>query len=136
MELWSIASVDELLIAIRNYDRILRLTPPRSGVVREHTRRTPDTWLPDALKRLYNHRCQICVHDFVPRYGIPYADTRIIEKARGSSPVSTDLAVLCPNHTAIIGAADAAFDRRRLEFRYPNGLVEKLTLRDHLLLAS
>jgi hypothetical protein len=50
--------------------------------------------------------------------------------------MSTDLAVLCPNHHAIIGATRATFDRRGLEFRYPNGLVEKLTLRDHLLLAS
>jgi hypothetical protein len=133
VELWSVASVDDLLTAIRNYDKVIRLAPPRHGVVREHTRRIPDTWMPDALKRLYNHRCQICVHDFEPRYGVPYADTRALSKETRSIAVSTDLAVLCPNHSAIIGAANADFDRRSLEFRYPNGLVEKLMLRDHLL---
>lgn len=135
VELWSVASVDELLTAIRNYDRVLRLGPQRTDAVREHDRRRADPWLPDALKRLYNHRCQICVHDFEPRYGVPYADTRCLRKMDGA-PASTDLAVLCPNHSAIVGATDAVFDRRGLEFRYPNGLVEKLMLRDHLLSAS
>jgi hypothetical protein len=133
VELWSVASVDDLLAAIRNYDRVTRLAPRRYGMVREHRRLAPDTWMPDALKRLYNHRCQICVHDFEPRYGVPYADTLILEKRKNTPPVSTDIAVLCPNHNAIIGAASAVFDRRRLEFRFPNGLVEKVALRDHLL---
>jgi hypothetical protein len=136
VDLWSVASVDELLIAIRNYDRVLRLAPLRPSTVLEHSRHVGDPWLPDALKRLYNHRCQICVHDFEPRYGVPYADTRRLQKRLDGAPMSTDLAVLCPNHSAIVGATDAVFDRRKLEFQYPNGLAEKLTLRDHLLLAS
>lgn len=137
VELWSVASVDDLLRAIRNYDRVLELAPERTMAVREHSRRVPDTWLPDALKRFYNHRCQVCVHDFEPRYGVPYADTRILdERARGAAPQSRDLVVLCPNHRAIIGAAGAVFDRRRLTFRFPNGLVEQVTLRDHLLLGG
>lgn len=134
-DLWSVASVDELLAAIRNYDRVLRWGPQRVDAVREHERRRMDPWLPDALKRLYNHRCQICVHDFEPRYGIPYADTRRIREGDGT-PGSMDLAVLCPNHYAIVGATGAVFDRRGLEFHYPNGLVEKLMLRDHLLSTS
>jgi hypothetical protein len=135
VDLWSVASVDELLRAIRNYDQILRLTPPRTGRVAKHTRRIADPWLPDALKRFYNHRCQVCLHDFEPRYGVPYADTRVIERHADRPPASRDIVVLCPNHTAIVGAADAKFDRRTLAFAYPNGLVEKLTLRDHLLTA-
>lgn len=135
-DLWSVASVDELLTAIRNHDKVLRLSPPRYTTVREHNRQTQDAWMPDALKRLYDHRCQICVHDFEPRYGVPYANTRTIGGEGRSQAVSTDLVVLCPNHNAILGAANATFTRKHLEFRYPNGLVEKLTLRDHLLLTS
>ena len=135
-DLWSVAGVDELLMAIRNYDKLLRLRPHAPLQVREHERIPADSWLPDALKRLYNHRCQVCVHDFEPRYGVPYADTLRLSRERKEVPASTDLAVLCPNHRAIIGAANAVFDRRQLEFRFPNGLVEKVTLRDHLLLAS
>jgi hypothetical protein len=132
-ELWNVASVEELLRTIRNYDQVLRLSPIRHSEVREHTRRVPDPWLPDALKRFYNHRCQVCVHDFEPRYGLPYADVRIVERRPGSPPVSRDIVVLCPNHNAIVGATEARFDRRELAFRFPNGLIERVTLRDHLL---
>lgn len=136
VELWSVASVEELLRTIRNYDEIVRLAPLQTSRVREHVRRIPDTWLPDALKRFYNHRCQVCLQDFEPRYGVPYADThRLPDAGTGATPRSTDLLVVCPNHHAIIGAANASFDRRSLSFRYPNGLVEKVTLRDHLLVA-
>jgi hypothetical protein len=134
VDLWSVASVDELLRAIRNYDEVLRLSPARTTAVREHRRRTSDPWLPDALKRFYNHRCQICLHDFEPRYGLAYADTRVLPGVEAAeTPRSRDLVVVCPNHDAIIGAANASFDRRSLAFEYPNGLVEKVTLRDHLL---
>jgi hypothetical protein len=136
VELWSVASVDELLVAIHNYDKVIRLAPRPVTYVREHVRQVGDSWMPDALKRLYNHRCQICVHDFEPRYGVPYADTTRLDSSPDAAPLSTDIAVLCPNHTAIITETSASFHRGRLEFRYPNGLVEPLTLRDHLLLRS
>jgi hypothetical protein len=135
VDLWSVASVEELLRAIRNYDRVLRLAPEKRTLVEEHGRRIADPWLPDALKRFYNHRCQVCLNDFEPRYGVPYADTRVVSSTSGRAPVSTDVVVLCPNHSAIIRAAEAGFDRRSLAFSYPNGLVEKVTLRDHLLSA-
>jgi predicted restriction endonuclease len=125
--------VTDLLRAIRNYDQIVRLSPPHLAKVRAHDRRVPDPWLPDTLKRFYNHRCQICTHDFEPRYGVPFADTRQIKRTAGRRPVSEDLVVVCPNHNAIIGATEARFDRRSLAFEYPNGLTERLVLREHLL---
>jgi hypothetical protein len=134
-DLWSVASVSELLQTIRNHDQVVRLSPRRATTVREHERRYSDTWLPDTLKRFYNHRCQICVHDFEPRYGTSYADVRVISTHAHAAPLSTDVLVLCPNHNAIIGAASAAFDRRALVFTYPNGLEEPLVLREHLLVA-
>lgn len=134
-DLWSVASVEELLRTIRNYDEVLRLAPVRTTQVREHRRRLRDPWLSDVLKRFYNHRCQVCVHDFEPRYGTPYADTRIVNVQTQQAPISRDVIVLCPNHNAIVGATEAHFDRRALAFEFPNGLVERLTLRDHLLVA-
>jgi hypothetical protein len=133
-DLPSLADVPSLLAAIRNYDTVVRLSPLRTTRVREHERRLLDPWLGDTLKTLYEHRCQICVHDFKPQYGVPYADTRFIRPlGEGGEPVSRNLVVLCPNHNAIVGLTQADFDPRGLAFRYPNGLVEKLTLRDHLL---
>jgi len=129
-----LAPVDQLLAAIRNYDMVVRLSPIRTTRVTEHDRRLRDPWLGDALKTLYEHRCQICVHDFKPRYGVPYADTRfILAIEKGGEPISRNTIVLCPNHNAIIAAAQAVFERSALAYRFPNGLVEKITLRDHLL---
>jgi hypothetical protein len=41
--------------------------------------------------------------------------------------------VVCPNHDAIIRVAAAKYDDRALAFQFPNGLIEKIDLRDHLL---
>ena len=132
--LTAFAGVIPLLRAIKNYDTIARLSPPRVASVREHDRRVADPWLSDALKSLYDHKCQVCVHDFKPRYGVPYADTRFLARPGGPEQlVSNNLVVVCPNHRAIIGAANAKFDESAMAFTYPNGLVEKLLLRDHLL---
>lgn len=133
-ELGARAGVRGLLAAIRNYDTVTRLAPVRLTSVREHGRRLSDPWLGDALKQLYEHRCQICLHDFCPRYGVPFADTRFVtDPDRGGQVVSHNVVVLCPNHDAIIGAAGATFDWAHMAWLYPNGLIEKLTLRDHLL---
>lgn len=127
-------TVHELLSAIRNHDLITRLSPTTTLLVREHEKRKPDPWLGNALKTLYEHRCQICTNDFRPRYSTAYADTRIIRSVQPEhEPLSKDLLVLCPNHNAIIGASKATFDFDKLLFTYPNGLVEKLMLRDHLV---
>lgn len=133
-ELDAVMSIDTLLATIRNYDKVVHLSPVRATRVAEHKRRLGDPWLGDALKTLYDHRCQVCTHDFKPRYGIPYADTRFIDPIEsGGVPVSKNVVVLCPNHNAIVGASGAEFRRCEYAFRFPNGLVEKLILRDHLI---
>lgn len=130
-----IASPRALLQAIRNYDTVIRLTPRKLSIVAEHQRRLGDPWPGDALKTLYDHKCQVCTHDFKPRYGMPHADTRFINPpARGGSLESRNRLVVCPNHNAIISATNAAFDDVQLAFSYPNGLVERLMLRDHLII--
>jgi hypothetical protein len=129
-----LASVQDLLNAIRNYDRVVELAPPQTIRVREHMRRSSDPWLTDALKVYYEHRCQICLHDFKPKYGVPFADTVFLEEPKhDTATVSRNLLVTCPNHAAIVGAAKPEFDPRALAFRFPNGVVEKVMLRDHLL---
>lgn len=133
-QLAEIANAHELLTAIRNFDRVVRLSAPRTTRVSEHERRLRDPWLGNALKVLYDHRCQICTHDFKPRYDVAYADTHLIKAIEeGGEPISSNVLVLCPNHNAIIGAARAGFDHDRLAFFYANGLTERLLLRDHLL---
>jgi hypothetical protein len=131
--LFELTSVEGLLSAIRNHDRIVTLEPQAREEVHEHARHRNDPWLGNALKELYDHHCQICLNDFKPRYGIPYADTLFLRSLdQGGLPVSRNLIVICPNHRAIIGAAHANYRPRDMAFHYPNGLVEKVRLRDHL----
>jgi hypothetical protein len=129
-----VASVQELLSAIRNHDRVVQLAPVQTTRVREHERRVNDPWLSDTLKLYYEHRCQICLHDFKPKYGVPFADTLFLRTLeQGGTPISRNILVVCPNHGAIIGITRPEFDLRALVFRYSNGLVEKVMLRDHFL---
>lgn len=129
-----VTGIRELLQTIKNHDLVALLAPARRTRVSEHERRLADPWLGDALKVLYDHRCQVCTHTFRPRYGVPYADTRFIQPiAEGGEAVSRNVVVVCPNHNAIIGAARAMFDTSSLAFSFPNGLREPLMLRDHLL---
>lgn len=129
-----LTSVHALLIAIRNYDTVVRLAPVRTTRVKEHERRLQDPWLPNALKVLYEHKCQVCTHDFTARYDTPYADTRFIQAIEdGGEPVSKNVVVLCPNHDKIIQVTRATFDRNALAFTFPNGLRERLLLREHLV---
>lgn len=44
--------------------------------------------------------------------------------------------LVCPNHHAAIHRDDAIFDYRTHEYRFTNGLVERLALNEHLPLAS
>jgi hypothetical protein len=126
--------VHEFLQTIRNHDLVVRLSPVRHTRVSEHDRSLSDPWLGDALKVLYDHRCQVCTHDFKPRYGVPFADTRFLQGLKdGGEAVSRNVVVLCPNHNAIIGATKARFDLKSFAFAFPNGLQERLLLRDHLL---
>lgn len=123
-----------ILQAIRNYDVVLRLTPERTAQVGSYRRTVRDPWPADALKTLYGHRCQVCTQDFLPRYGIPYADVRFIQPIdSGGSLQSSNRLVVCPNHNAILGITRAILDFKTLSFEYPNNLRERLLLTDHLV---
>jgi hypothetical protein len=130
----AIANPRTLLQAIHNYDTVIRLTPNHSVRVSEHNRRLNDPWPGDALKTLYDHKCQICAHDFLPRYGVAHAEIRFIDRPdKGGSLESKNRIVVCPNHNGIISAARARFNALTLSFEYSNGLIERLMLREHFL---
>jgi hypothetical protein len=130
----AIANPRILLQAIHNYDTVVKLTTRHTVRVSEHIRRLNDPWPGDALKTLYEHKCQICAHDFLPRYGVAHAETRFIDRPdKGGSLESKNRIVICPNHNAILSAAHARFNALTLAFEYSNGLIEPLMLREHLL---
>lgn len=120
------------LAAIYNHDRIALSQPPSKRVVLvENFDRNPA--LADSLKSYYDYHCQVCDFDFRPRFGQRVADTHHIQYLRDLGlDISTNMIVLCPNHHRVVHAADARFDRKRLEYEFPNGLREKLLRPDHL----
>lgn len=125
---------DRLWAFINNNDRIVEKAPDKinweSVAAHKAIKRNPE--LPIVLKEIYGYKCQICGFDFRPDYGMPYSETHhILWLSRGGVDHSNNMIVICPNHHRIIHEAQPEFDRRTLAFRYPNGLLEHLQLKEH-----
>lgn len=148
LKLESVFGKSKTLDAIRNRDLVLEwkgVLPRNDGEAREAAMEygayksvrdgyQRDPWLSGALKGLYQCKCQVCGHDFVPRYGQPFSETHHIQPLHdGGVDVSTNIVVICPNHHRIIEATGARFNRPLLQFEYPNRLVERLKATDHLV---
>lgn len=86
------------------------------------------------LKRVYDHRCQICGERIGERYGnAEIVDAHHIRPFTQSHNNDSDnIMVLCPNHHRIIHQCHGEFRRRKKEIWYPNGLHEPLLLNLHL----
>lgn|GEM_PF-506468 len=143
-----------ILEAVRNHDRIAMVRADRTRAVAEQaipyafetephsefatflveeTRYRRNPALVDALKSYYRYRCQVCGHDFEPRYGHTIAEGHHIQYLSNGGPdISQNIVVLCPNHHRVVHTANAEFNRRELAYDYPNGLRERLVLPDHL----
>lgn len=87
----------------------------------------------DNLKLLYENRCQITGE----RYG-EYYSTNIIEAhhidyfTKSLNNNSGNIIIISPNFHRIIHKTNPVFDRKRLAFIFPNGVVEKIKLNLHL----
>lgn len=132
---------DRLVQTLHNYDSIYDiLSQEEYSKVKERIikYRTRNPWTAQALKSLYDHKCQICEHDFKPRYDSPFAETHHIQQVSGQEeskePLdkAKNIVVLCPNHHRIIEHTNALFIPGDLSFKYPNGLIEPLKLEKHL----
>jgi hypothetical protein len=142
-----------ILEAVRNHDRIATTRANRAPALAEQptpyvfgleysgefarflaeeTRYRRNPALADTLKSYYRYRCQVCGHDFEPRYGHAIAEGHHIQYlSHGGLDVSENIVVLCPNHHRVVHAANAEFNRRELAYDFPNGLRERLMLPDH-----
>ena len=90
-------------------------------------------WLQDA----YDGRCQICLFDPRARYGRRLCHGHHIQwLSRGGEDEIENMILICPNHHAAVHHADAVFDFADLEFRFANGVVERLQLNRHLQSAA
>lgn len=87
----------------------------------------------DNLKLLYGYRCQICGQIIGERYGAHAIEAHHIDYFVNSLNNDTNnQLIVCPNHHSIIHEINPIFDRKRLVYRYPNGIQEGLAINQHL----
>ena len=85
------------------------------------------------LKQLYDYRCQICGKLIGEKYGSHVAEAHHIDYFINSLNNDADnQLIVCPNHHRIIHNANPKFNRKTLEYVYPNGFTEGLRLNKHI----
>jgi hypothetical protein len=116
-----------------NYDAIADNRKPPKIVIPEHEEYYRSPLLAEALKAIYDHRCQVCGQDFRRNYDTPFSETHhIAPLSEGGFDIAGNIVVICPNHHRIIHKTKPVFDRSRLLYKYPNGYEERFVLADHL----
>ena len=89
------------------------------------------------LKIYYKFRCQICGEYIGERYGSNLIHAHHIDYfTRSLNNDLSNIMIVCPNHHGIIHDKNPLFDRKKLEYLYPNGYREGLRLNDHLKMAG
>ena len=86
------------------------------------------------LKLLYGYRCQICGQVIGEKYGSHIAEAHHIDYFVNSlNNDANNQMIVCPNHHSVIHDANLVFDRRRMVYRFDNGVEERIILNKHLV---
>lgn len=86
------------------------------------------------LKLLYGYRCQICGQVIGEKYGSHIAEAHHIDYFVNSlNNDANNQMIVCPNHHSVIHDANPVFDRRRMVYRFDNGVEERIRLNKHLV---
>lgn len=86
------------------------------------------------LKLLYGYRCQICGQMIGEKYGSHIAEAHHIDYFVNSlNNDANNQMIVCPNHHSVIHDANPVFDRRRMVYRFDNGVEERIRLNKHLV---
>ena len=85
------------------------------------------------LKLLYGYRCQICGQVIGEKYGSHIAEAHHIDYFVNSlNNDANNQMIVCPNHHSVIHDANPVFDRRRMVYRFDNGVEETIRINKHL----
>ena len=86
------------------------------------------------LKLLYGYRCQICGQVIGEKYGSHIAEAHHIDYFVNSlNNDANNQMIVCPNHHSVIHDTSPVFDRRRMAYRFDNGVEERIRLNKHLV---
>ena len=86
------------------------------------------------LKLLYGYQCQICGQVIGEKYGSHIAEAHHIDYFVNSlNNDANNQMIVCPNHHSVIHDANPVFDRRRMVYRFDNGMEERIRFNKHLV---
>lgn len=92
-----------------------------------------DKSIGDTLKRLYDYRCQVTGEKIGDNYSAHVVEAHhIIPFTESLNNDASNIIIVNPTFHRIIHKANPEFDNATLSFKFPNGVVEKLKLTDHL----
>ena len=92
-----------------------------------------DRSIGEALKLLYEFKCQICGENFGSIYNTNVIETHHIDHFVDSLNNDSDnILIICPNHHRVIHKTNPQFIRSKMELVYPNSYIEKIQLNKHL----
>lgn len=87
----------------------------------------------NSLKALYDYRCQITGEKIGDKYNCHVIEAHHIEYfTKSLNNDTSNIIIVNPNFHRIIHQASPDFDRGRLAFIFPNGVVEKVRVNKHL----
>ena len=115
----------------------LEFREDKNASIKEITRiqkvRLLDRSIGDSLKQLYNYRCQMSGEQIGEPYGAMVVEAHyIIPFTESMNNDTSNIIILSPNYHRIIHKTKAEFDKERLAFIFPNGLIDKVRLNKHL----
>jgi predicted HNH restriction endonuclease len=115
----------------------LEFREDKNASIKEITRlqkvRQLDRSIGDSLKQLYDYRCQMSGEQIGEPYGAMVVEAHhIIPFTESMNNDTSNIIILSPNYHRIIHKTKAEFDKERLAFIFPNGLIDKVRLNKHL----
>ena len=95
--------------------------------------RNLDKSIGDTLKKFYDYRCQLTGEKIGDQYNAHVVEAHhIVPFTESLNNDASNIIIVNPTFHRIIHKAKPEFDNSTLSFRFPNGVVEMLTLNKHL----
>lgn len=92
-----------------------------------------DKSIGDTLKKFYDYRCQLTGEKIGDQYNAHVVEAHhIVPFTESLNNDASNIIIVNPTFHRIIHKANPEFDNTTLSFKFPNGVVEKLKLTDHL----
>lgn len=92
-----------------------------------------DKSIGDTLKKFYDYRCQLTGEKIGDQYNAHVVEAHhIVPFTESLNNDASNIIIVNPTFHRIIHKANPEFDNATLSFKFPNGVMEKLKLTDHL----